>query len=396
MSSLISSNQRKTVPRFAIVPEGETVRARFVRRPNRFVVVCEREGDEFPVYMPNPGRLWELLFPGVTLLLAPSRGGKMSHTVMGVDSEPGPILLHTHLNNDVAGWLLDQRLVPGLEEAAIVRAEFPFGGSRFDFLLQRGDRKILVEVKSCTLFRGALAMFPDAVTERGTRHLRELARAAEEGWETAVLILAHSGAVTRFLPEYHTDLDFARALLDVRDRVRILPLGLSWDDNLELRSGVSSLDVPWDLLDREARDGGSYLVILEVEEDSRISVGALGEMSFPRGYYVYVGSAMKNLQKRIERHRRLRKNHHWHIDALRQESRFVSGLAIRSSRRIECELARALGDIAAGSVPGFGCTDCGCPSHLFRFEGDPRKDRAFIDLLLDFRMARLERMLDVL
>ncbi len=396
MSSLISSNQRKTVPRFAIVPEGEIVRACFVRRPNRFVVVCEREGSEFDAYMPNPGRLWELLFPGVTLLLAPSRGGKMSHTVMGVESENGPILLHTHLNNDVAGWLLEQSLVPGLEEASIVRAEFPFGGSRFDFLLQRGDRKVLVEVKSCTLFRGGLAMFPDAVTERGTRHLRELARAASEGWETAALILAHSGAVTHFLPEYHTDLNFARTFCDVRDRVRIIPLGLSWDENLKLRPGVRFLDVPWDLLDREARDGGSYLAILEVEEDSRISVGALGDVLFTKGYYVYVGSAMQNLQKRIDRHRRLRKKHHWHIDALREKSRFVTGLAVRSSERIECELAGALEGIAAGLVPDFGCSDCGCHSHLFRFEGDPRRDRAFIDLLLDFRMARLERMLDVL
>lgn len=394
MRSPISLNNGKTLSRFAIVPEERIVCARFVRRPNRFVVVCEREGQEFPAYMPNPGRLWELLFPGVTLLLAPSRGGKMSHTVMAIESDQGPILLHTHLNNDVAGWLLEHKLVPGLEDASIVRAEYPFGGSRFDFLLDRGGRKILVEVKSCTLFRGRMAMFPDAVTERGTRHLKELARAVDDGWETAVLILAHSGGVTRFLPEYHTDLDFARTLLEVRDRVKIIPLGLSWGEGMELEHEVRELEVPWSLLEREAHDRGSYLVVLEVEEDVTLPVGAMGEMFFPKGFYVYVGSAMKNLNKRIERHRRLRKNHHWHIDALRQGSRFVAGLAVRASDRLECDLARAVGGIAKDSFPGFGSTDCGCPSHLFRFGTDPRKSEDFIDLLLDFRMSRPERLLE--
>lgn len=379
---------------FRPVREGILMAARFVRRPNRFVVICEREGREFSAYMPNPGRLWELLFPGVTLLLAPSRGGKMRHTVMAIESPHGPILLHTHLNNDVARWLLEHRLVPGLEDARIVRAEYPFGESRFDFLMERQGRKVLVEVKSCTLFRGGMAMFPDAVTERGTRHLKKLARAADDGWETAVLILAHSGAVTRFLPEYHTDLDFSRTLLEVKDRVRVIPLGLAWGEGLALEPEVRELDVSWEFLEREAHDGGSYLLILEVEEDAVLTVGALGNLSLSKGFYVYVGSAMKNLQKRLERHRRLRKNHHWHIDFLRQKSRFVAGLAVRASDRLECDLARAVGNISQRSVPDFGSTDCGCPSHLFRFESDPRRDEAFIDLLMDFRMTRPERLLE--
>lgn len=377
---------------FILLSKDTIIRAHFVRRPNRFVVICELEGREFEAYMPNPGRLWELLFPGAMLLLAPSRGGKMSHTVMAIESPDGPILLHTHLNNNVARWLMEKRLVPGLSEASVVRAEYPFGNSRFDFLLRRGDRKILVEVKSCTLFRGTMAMFPDAVSERATRHLKELARAAEDGWETAVLILAHSGVVTCFLPEYHTDLNFARALLEIRDRVRVIPLGLSWGQDLELSPDVKELEVPWSFLEKEAHDAGSYMVILELEEDKIISIGTLGELFFKKGFYVYVGSAINGLQKRIDRHRRLRKKHHWHIDYLRQESRFVAGLAIRASERIESTLARAVEGIAVSSVAGFGSTDCDCPSHLFRFNSDPRRDPAFIDLLMDFRMTRSDRI----
>ncbi len=68
----------------------------------------------------------------------------------------------------------------------------------------------------------------------------------------------------------------------------------------------------------------------------------MGKVSFRKGFYIYVGSAMANLSKRVERHRHLRKRHHWHIDELRAVAEFHSVLAIRSSTRLECEIARSL------------------------------------------------------
>jgi sugar fermentation stimulation protein A len=85
---------------------------------------------------------------------------------------------------------------------------------------------------------------------------------------------------------------------------------------------------------------------LNLQRDQKIYVGKLGRVHFRRGFYIYVGSAMANLTERMERHRRLRKKHHWHIDELRSAAEFHSVLAIRSSDRLKCEIANALPGVA--------------------------------------------------
>lgn len=121
-----------------------------------------------------------------------------------------------------------------------------------------------------------------------------------------------------------------------------------------------------------------------------MDVGKLGKVRFRKGFYIYVGSAMANLSKRMERHRRLRKKHHWHIDELRAITEFRSVLAIRSSDRIECELAEAISGIAEWSIPGFGSTDCSCETHLFGTSSDPIQSEDFQKLLQYFRMDRYQ------
>jgi sugar fermentation stimulation protein A len=141
-------------------------------------------------------------------------------------------------------------------------------------------------------------------------------------------------------------------------------------------------------IEEEAKDQGSYLLILELKRDRKILIGRLGRISFRKGFYIYVGSAMAHLSKRMERHQHLRKQHHWHIDALRAVAVFHSILAIRSSVRLECEIAEALSKISEWAIPGFGCTDCSCNTHLFAFEKDPLHLDEFHDLLQSFRMDR--------
>jgi sugar fermentation stimulation protein A len=141
-------------------------------------------------------------------------------------------------------------------------------------------------------------------------------------------------------------------------------------------------------INEEAKDQGSYVLILELERARKIRVGKLGKVSFRRGFYLYVGSAMANLSKRMERHRRLRKRHHWHIDELRAVADFHSALAIRSSTRLECEIAEAFSKISEWAIPGFGCTDCSCNTHLFGFEKNPLHLEKFHQLLQYFRMDR--------
>jgi len=139
------------------------------------------------------------------------------------------------------------------------------------------------------------------------------------------------------------------------------------------------------------QDRGSYLLVLEMPSARRIRVGKLGTLGFQRGFYVYVGSAMANLSKRIERHRRKRKKFHWHIDYLRAFARFHAVLAVRTSRRLECDIARAMKNIARSCIPRFGSSDCHCRSHLFAMGEDPLESAEFNALLQHFRMERLVR-----
>ncbi len=155
-----------------------------------------------------------------------------------------------------------------------------------------------------------------------------------------------------------------------------------------------NLTIPWDLVDRESHDRGCYIIVLHLPRDRKISVGGLGEVKFRKGYYLYVGSARKDLSKRIERHRRLTKKQHWHIDCLRGQAEFAAAIPIRTSADLECRVADSLGTIADWTVPGFGSSDCSCKTHLFGMEQDPVHQPEFSKVLLYYRMGMLEEELD--
>ncbi len=371
-------------------------KAAFIDRPNRFVVRCRKGDEEMSAFLPNPGRLHELLLPGRTLYL--TRDGasdhrKYPHTVVAVEREGIPIMLHTHRTNNVARYLIDEGMVPGLEGARVIGKEVPVGRSRFDLLIEHEGRELLVEVKSCTLVENRTAMFPDAVTARGARHLSELAALSEKGRETAVLFVVHWPLTAWFLPDYHTDLHFARTMLACRDRIRFFPVSVRWNEDLTLDEKTGIVNIPWEFIERETEDRGSYLVILRLSEGRQITVGKMGNIFFPPGYYIYVGSAMANLTARVERHRRLRKNLHWHIDYLRQAAQFETALPVRSSVPLECPMAEAMSVIADWTIPGFGSSDCSCPTHFFGMESDPLHSPDFINLLMHFRIDRLHPLL---
>lgn len=340
--------------------------------------------------MPNPGRMWELLLPGVTLYLtedaAPDSTRKTQFTVLAVERDGAPVFLHTHANNTVARALLEQRRIPGLKTAKVTNSEVRVGRSRFDFLLRQGGRDVLLEVKSCTLFGNRIAMFPDAITERGRKHLLELAEIGERGVKPVVLFLIHTPNVDCFMPDYHTDLAFSRTLLEVRDKVRILPVSIGWSQELRLEGPTRVVDIPWQYIDKEAQDRGGYLLILHLKSERTIQVGELGKFVFPAGHYLYAGSAMKNLSARLARHSRLRKKLHWHIDYLRAAADEVIPAPIRGSAPMENELVHALAQVYAPGPPGFGASDTANTTHLFYSKENPLHSEAFHALLADFRM----------
>jgi sugar fermentation stimulation protein A len=119
--------------------------------------------------------------------------------------------------------------------------------------------------------------------------------------------------------------------------------------------------------------GGTYLLILWLENEERIEVGKLGTFHFPSGYYVYSGSALAGLGGRLRRHCRQRRVLHWHIDYLLQRAKIEEIRAEVSPERLECKWAKAIGGLAGAESPspGFGASDCSCRTHLAYFRHHP-------------------------
>jgi len=372
---------------------GEVTKAAFVERPNRFVVVCERvekgKKQRVKAFLPNPGRLWELLFPGSVLYLEKSAnaGRKLSHTVVAVERDGVPVLLNTHGANRVARHLVERGLVPGLAGWKVKKSEYTLGRSRFDFLLERDGREMVLEVKSCTLYGARVAMFPDAVTERGRRHVKELTR-LEDGREGVVLFVVYYPGAKYFMPDHHTDLAFARTLLAAREKVRVLPVAVSVNPDLSVEPAARPVEIPWKLIEGEAVDGGSYMMIMRLPRARVIEAGGLGRVRLERGFYIYVGSARRNLTARVARHKRKRKRMRWHVDYLRDVCDVSAALPVRTRDDIECELAGAVAGLYPAPVPGFGSSDCRCASHLFHSREDPLDSPAFHEVLRHYRMER--------
>ena len=120
---------------------------------------------------------------------------------------------------------------------------------------------------------------------------------------------------------------------------------------------------------------GTYALILSCASNARIQIGRLGTMQLQRGYYVYLGSALGpgGLRARIAHHQKLSTRPHWHIDYLRAHTRLHSVWLSYSGIRLEHEWARAILKVkdATIPVPGYGASDCSCPSHLYFFKYFP-------------------------
>jgi len=109
---------------------------------------------------------------------------------------------------------------------------------------------------------------------------------------------------------------------------------------------------------------GTYLLVMMLSKKTTVTVGKKGVVCFQKGWYVYVGSAMNGLDQRIQRHLRKQKKIHWHIDYLLPHTQIKSVFIKETKQTDECRIARILAENLK-DIPGFGCSDCACPSHLF-------------------------------
>lgn len=197
----------------------------FLCRPNRFIAEVEIDGSKETVHVKNTGRCRELLVPGCTVYLEKSGNParKTAYDLIAVEKGPLLINMDSQAPNKVFGeWAASGGFRSDL---TLLRPETVWGKSRFDFYWEAGEEKGFVEVKGCTLEENGLALFPDAPTERGVKHLNELAAAAAEGYECTVCFVLQMKGCRVFRPNEQTHPEFAAALRDAaHSGVRVLAM----------------------------------------------------------------------------------------------------------------------------------------------------------------------------
>ena len=199
--------------------------ARFLSRPNRFIARVELDGGEETVHVKNTGRCRELLVPGRTVWLeeGDNPGRKTKYDLIAVDKDGLLVNMDAQAPNRVfAEWAAGGGFVPGM---TLLRPETVWGKSRFDFYWEAEGRRGFVEVKGCTLEDGGLCRFPDAPTERGVKHLRELTACMAEGYEAAVCFVIQMAGMKQFSPNDATHPEFGQALREAAEAgVRVLAM----------------------------------------------------------------------------------------------------------------------------------------------------------------------------
>ncbi len=192
-------------------------KAVFLERPNRFIARCTVDGVPETVHVKNTGRCRELLVPGATVFLEKSSNPKRktAYDLVTVETPCGLVNMDAAAPNQVAGELLRSGAI--LPSPTMMRPEVRFGVSRLDFYAENHRERLFVEVKGVTLRQGDLAVFPDAPTARGAKHMGELVQAVEQGYRAMALLIVQMGGCTAFRPNWETDPAFCRALCDARD-----------------------------------------------------------------------------------------------------------------------------------------------------------------------------------
>ncbi len=217
---------------------------RFIARPNRFVANVIAEGCEVKAHVKNTGRLKELLVNGAAVYLQKcdntNRSTKWSligvrkgHQIVNIDSQVPNKVMHEWLSTggletielcalteNRTGGSTAKTIIstantiisPG-EEIITIKPEYTYGNSRLDFFIETNMKKILMEVKGVTLEENGAALFPDAPTERGVKHIKELCRSLKEGYFPVIAFVIQMNDVRYFSPNAKTHKEFAEALI---------------------------------------------------------------------------------------------------------------------------------------------------------------------------------------
>ena len=196
---------------------GNIRKARFIERPNRFIARCLLDGEETVAHVRNTGRCRELLLPGVTVYLEENHKPQRRTRFTLIAVEKGDLLIN--MDSLIPNKVVQEALCSGAMMLPGIGAMRPvpeqrLGDSRFDFRLDGPGGAVLgyAEVKGVTLERDGVALFPDAPTERGVKHLRGLCDAKRYGYAVYVIFLIQFGGCRWFSPNDETHKAFGDAL----------------------------------------------------------------------------------------------------------------------------------------------------------------------------------------
>ena len=191
------------------------IHGKFISRPNRFIAMVDINGETVKCHVKNTGRCKELLIPGADVLLyEPEKGDRKSqYDLVSVYKDEKLINMDSQAPNKIAHEYLEN-LLDGLIK---IKAEVTHGDSRFDFYADTENGGIFIEVKGVTLEKDGVALFPDAPTERGVKHINGLIRLVDEGYRAMVLFVVQMDGVKYMTPNMETHPQFGEAIKRARD-----------------------------------------------------------------------------------------------------------------------------------------------------------------------------------
>jgi sugar fermentation stimulation protein A len=226
--------------------EDRIVKGVFQERLNRFSALVKVKDKIVLTYLPNSGRMHELLIPETQVFLkeASKENRKTSYDLIGVSYNGQRVSVDSRVPNKLVLEALRNHDIKELSEYDVIKPEFGYGHSRLDFFLNNNHESCLLEVKSATLVKDGVAMFPDAVTERGKRHVNELVKAKKEGYRACVLFVVQRTDAHSFSPSDETDPKFGKALRNAAvEGVEVYAYKMEVSPNFSLLSLSSRLNV---------------------------------------------------------------------------------------------------------------------------------------------------------
>ena len=191
---------------------------KLIERENRFVAQVQLAEKQVKTYVPNPGRMEELMVPGTEVYVyhVAQKDRKTEYNLALVNYQDHLVSINSQLPNQLILKALEKQELSPYEDYTEIKAEHSFGNSRLDFYLP-GAEEVLIEVKSVTLVEEKIAKFPDAPTKRGRRHLGELIEAVNQGYRAGVVFVIQRDDAQQFEPHQRIDLKFAEKLKEAQE-----------------------------------------------------------------------------------------------------------------------------------------------------------------------------------